>query len=225
LGGYLGQVYSFWIEIDKPFGGLTSDFAEQFRELNLQKDLSAPEEPVWEEAKGGEGEGEGQGRDMGGVVASEDVAVGPEPGRDAGVWHGGVYQSACGDLDPEREFDEEVGEDEGGDGVGAEDQPGPEEGLSCGLVVHVADVDEPIAEGKQEERPAGAEEDVGTGPEVLVDGEGEGPEESEGKGDDAGEADYSEGLDLRDLSGGTGRMRGLFHSPFDSLRSLRVRSG
>ena len=44
-----------------------------------------------------------------------------------------VDQGAGGDLDPEEDFDEEVGEDEGGDGVGAEDEPGPEEALGrCG---------------------------------------------------------------------------------------------
>src|SRR5258707_5785192 len=104
------------------------------------------------------------------------MMVGPEPGGDRFAGGG----EGVGDLDPQHDFYDEVGDDEGGDGVGAEDEPGPEERFACGGVVEAAHVDEPVAEGEGEERPAGGVEDVGAGPEGLVDGEGEVPEEAGG---------------------------------------------
>src|SRR5882757_10171582 len=100
-------------------GGFRSDFEE---------DVLAPEEPVGEEAGRHYGYGEGEGGHVGAAVAGEDVMVGPEPCGD-GFAGGG---EAVGDLDPEHDLDNQVGDDEGGDGVRAEDEPGPEEGLACG---------------------------------------------------------------------------------------------
>ncbi len=51
-----------------------------FAKLNFQEDFSSPEQPVWEEAKGGERNGKGEGCEFGGVVAGEDMEVGPLPG-------------------------------------------------------------------------------------------------------------------------------------------------
>src|SRR6266550_7169953 len=134
------------------------------------------------------------------------MMVGTEPGGD-GFAGGG---EAVVDLDPEHDFYDQVGDDEGGDGVRAEDEPGPEEDFAGGGVVEAAHVDEPVAEGEGEERPAGGVEDVGAGPEVFVDGEGEVPEEAGGQGENAGDDEALEATGGGDGWGATGEMRGFF---------------
>ena len=178
--------------------------------LDFEEELPAPEEPVGEEADGGEREGKGDGGEVGGGVAGEEVAVGPEPRRDARGGRGGVDERTGGDPDPEHDFDQSVGEDEGEDGVGAEDEPGKDQGLPCRFLVEAADVDEPVAQGEQQQRQAGGEEDVGVGPEIFVQGEREGPEKAQGERDEAGEEENAEDLDGGDGCGTAGRIRGFF---------------
>ena len=117
---------------------------------------------------------------MSGIVPREEVAVGPEPGGDGVGGNSGSREALAGTL-IQIKLDEEVGDDVGGDGVGAEDEPGPEDGFANGVGVQAADVDEPVAEGEEQERPSGGVEDIGAGPEVFVEGEGAGPEEAGGE--------------------------------------------
>lgn len=166
--------------------------------LKLEKDLFAVEEVVREEAEGNEGQGEGEGRDVGGAMAGEEVFVGPEPGGDGFDDSGGAGCGvAVGHLDPEGDLHEKIRDDEGGNGVGAEDEPGPEEGFADAAFVGTAHVYEPVAEDEQDEGAGGGEEDVGAGPEVLIDGEAEIPGASnhlaeERPGNEAGEGLHRE---------------------------------
>jgi hypothetical protein len=91
-------------------------------------------------------------------------------------------------LDPEHGFNEEFGDDEGRDGVRTEHQPGPEGCLSDAVfVLDSLHVYEPVEERQAEERDTCGDEDVGAGPEVLVDGKGAVPEFTGGDEDYASE--------------------------------------
>ena len=101
------------------------------------------------------------------------------------------------DADEKGQLCEDLRDGVGGDGVGSEDQPWPEGGAAeVGAVLQTEDVDEPVAEGEREEGAAGGEEDVGAGPELLVDGEGEVPETSGEEADGGAEEEAAEGLAL-----------------------------
>ena len=64
-----------------------------------------------------------------------------------------------------------------------------------GGAARAVDVDEIDAEGEEEQAPAGGVEDVGAGPEFLVDGEGEVPEAAGEEASAAGEGDAAGLLD------------------------------
>ena len=91
-----------------------SDFESDFEE-----DAFAIEEPVGDEADGYECYCECQRRDIGAAVEGEEVVIGPVPSRN------GVAIGADGvrNFYPDHVDDEELGDAEGCDRVGAEDEP------------------------------------------------------------------------------------------------------
>jgi hypothetical protein len=165
--------------------------------LDFDEDAFAPEEPVGEEADGDKSEGEGHGCVLCAPVEGEEVMVGPEPCGDVFS----VGSDGSGDFDPDQVFYDELGDAEGDDGVGAEDEPGPDEPFACFCLVEMADVDEPVAGGEADERAAGGNEDVGAGPEVFVDGKPEIPEETGGEAEKTGEEKADGALRLGDGGG------------------------
>src|ERR1700733_14044214 len=105
------------------------------------------------------------------------MVVDPEPGGDRLT----VRSQLKGEFDLDQGFDGEDGDAEDGDGVGAEDQPGEGKPLPYFGLAEVPDIDQPVKQSEEHRGPACAEEDVGAGPEIFVDGEAEVPEGSGGK--------------------------------------------
>jgi len=148
--------------------------------LDLEEDSAAVEGVDGEPADGGEEDAEDHrsyGRVGDGV---EDFEVEPAEEGDVGLR---VDEVQCSGK--------EFGEDVGRDGVGAEDKEDFVAAESLGVDVATAggglagavDVDEVDGEAQKEQAPTGSVKDVGAGPELLVDGEGEVPEAA---GDQAG---------------------------------------
>ena len=79
-----------------------------------------------------------------------------------------------GNADPVGEGGYGFGDHVGGDGVGAEDEEEAGPGAA-----QVFDFDQPEEESEQSGGDSGGDEDVGAGPELLVDGEDGGPDDSE----------------------------------------------
>ena len=105
------------------------------------------------------------------------MVVDPEPGSDGLT----VGSQLKWQFDPDQVFDEEDGDAEDGDGIGAEDQPGEGEPLPYFGLVEVPDVNQPVKESEEQQSPACAEENVGAGPQIFVDGEADVPERSGGE--------------------------------------------
>ena len=111
---------------------------------------------------------------------------------------------------------QELRKDVGRDGVRPEDQEGIEEaGMAGASGTFLAQIDYQETESKQQQAEATGKENIGTGPQLLVDGEREIPEGTE---KDAGEARCGDSGGLSDF--GRIRRRG---SEFDHGRAC-VRS-
>ena len=160
--------------------------------LDFEEDVFAVEEPVGDKADSYEGDGEGERGDFCAAIEGEEVVIGPVPGR----YRIAIGADGVGDFYPDHVDDEEFGDAEGGDCVGAEDEPGEGEPLPCFGFVEVAYIDEPVEDCEGQESAACAEEDVGAGPEIFVDGEPDVPEGSCGETEDSGEEEAGEALRL-----------------------------
>ncbi len=131
------------------------------------------------------------GGEIGGAVEGEAVEVDP---AEEGEGFAGGGDSSYGD-------DGEVGDDRlrddvGGDGVGAEDLPGPDEsGGQSGFALDLAQVEQPVEQPQRKQGPAGGEQDVGAGPEFLVEGKPGGPQVAGSEAEESGGEESGEALD------------------------------